>query len=143
VNPYNAYAQANVMTDEQDKGKVLLKVLNALPEKIELVKVLIRQKKYERKYEELSKIVAVLEILDASLDMSYGELPKKLSGFYAYLIKRLREVHTTLDIETLDRCKGMVSTLAEGFTEAYQLDKKARAKQPERPEKLSTIDSRA
>jgi flagellar protein FliS len=142
VNPYNAYAQANIMVDEQDKGKVLLKVLTALSEKIELVKALIRQKKYERKYEELSKIVAILEILDASLDMSYGEFPEKLSGFYAHLIKRLREVHATLDIETLDHCKRMISALAEGFTEAYHLHKKNRSEQSGKTIKLSTVDSK-
>lgn len=141
MNPYNAYAQANIMVDEQDKGKVLLKVFDALPARIELVKTLIAEKKFERKFEELSRIVNVLEVLDASLDMSFGEIATNLSRLYAYLIKRLREVHTSLDPRTLDECKRIIATLAEGFGKAYELDRKAKVRQPESPAKMS-LDSR-
>ena len=136
VNPYNAYARANVMTDEQDKGKILIKVFEALCEKIEGVKALIAQKKYDRKFEELSRMTVILEILDASLDMSVGEIPMNLSSLYGYLIKKLREVHVTLDTNTLDECKSILTKLLEGFTEAYHAEKEARAKQQqEGPEK--------
>jgi flagellar protein FliS len=141
VNPYNAYAQANIMVNDQDKGKVLLKVFDALPGRIELVKTLIAEKKFERKFEELSRIVNVLEVLNASLDMSFGEIAANLSRLYTYLIKRLREVHTTLNPQTLDECKKIIATLAEGFGKAYELDRKAKSRQPESPAKLS-LDSR-
>ncbi len=50
MNPYNAYAQAHELVDDSDKRKILVKVLRALPEKIEGVKLLIAEKKYEKKY---------------------------------------------------------------------------------------------
>ena len=90
MNPYSAYAAATMMTDEHDKGKILLTVLETLTRKIEEVKMLIAQKKYEKKYEELTRIVQALQILDASLDMSLGEIPKNLSLLYGYLMRRLR-----------------------------------------------------
>ena len=143
VNPYNAYARANVMTDEQDKGKILIKVFEALCEKVESVKALIAQKKYDRKFEELSRITVILEILDASLDMSVGEIPKNLSSLYGYLIKRLREVHVSLDVNTLDECKMILTKLLEGFTGAYQAEKEAQAhaKQQENGERRALGES--
>ncbi len=141
MNPYNAYAQANIMVDDHDKGKVLLKVFDALPGRIELVKTLIMEKKFERKFQELSRIVNILEVLNASLDMSFGDIAVNLSRLYAYLMKRLREVHSTLDLQTLDECKKIIATLAEGFGKAYELDRKTKARQPESPAKVS-LDSR-
>jgi flagellar protein FliS len=143
VNPYNAYAQANIMIDEQDKGKVLLKVFEALPGRIELVKTLIVEKKFERKFQELSRIVNILEVLDASLDMSFGEIAANLSALYTYLMKRLREVHSSLDLQTLDECKKIIATLAEAFGKAYELDRRAKTTgQPlESPARVS-LDSR-
>jgi flagellar biosynthetic protein FliS len=128
LNPYDAYARANIMTDEQDKGKILIKVFEGLCEKIEGVKALIAQKKFDRKFEELSRITVILEILDSSLDMSLGEIPKNLSSLYAYLIMRLKKVHTTLDVAQLDECKMILTKLLEGFTEAYNSEKNTRLK---------------
>jgi flagellar protein FliS len=124
MNPYNAYAAATTMTDGHDKGKILLMVLETLTRKIDEVKVLISQKKYEKKFEELTRIVQTIQVLDASLDMSLGEVPKNLSLLYGYLVRRLQEVHVSLDISTLDECKSILTTISEGFTEAYRTEKK-------------------
>jgi len=120
VNPYNAYARAHELVDLDDKGKILIKVFNALPEKIDRVKALIAEKKYEKKYHELTKITMVIEILDQSLDMSYGEIPRNLSSLYCYLIRRLNEVHATLDPKTLDECKEIICKIGAGFAQAYE-----------------------
>ena len=124
MNPYSAYAAATMMTDEHDKGKILLTVLESLTRKIEEVKMLISQKKYEKKYEELTRIVQALQILEASLDMSLGEIPKNLSLLYGYLMRRLQEVHASLDISTLEECKSILATISEGFQEAYRTAKR-------------------
>jgi flagellin-specific chaperone FliS len=65
-----------------------------------------------------------LEILDQSLDMSFGELPRNLSSLYRYLIRRLTEVHATLDVNTLEECKGIIGKIADGFAQAYEQLKK-------------------
>jgi len=130
VNPYSAYSRAHELVDQTDKRKILLKVFRALPEKIELVKLLIAQKKYERKFHELTKITMVIEMLDQSLDMSFGEIPRNLSSLYRYLIKRLTEVHATLDPKTLDECKEIIGKIGDGFTEAYEKLKRDQSKQP-------------
>ena len=130
MNPYNAYARADELVDENDKKRVLIKVLRALPEKIEGVKLLIAQKNYEKKYYELTRITMVLDILDQSLDMSLGEIPQNLSRLYRYLIRRLTEVHATLDLQTLDECKGIIGNIADGFVKANEQLKKGPPSQP-------------
>jgi flagellar secretion chaperone FliS len=127
VNPYSAYATANVMTNEQDKGKILVKVLKALVERIGGVKVLIAQKRYDAKYEELNRITNIIQILNDSLDMSFGEIPKNLSSLYMYVSRRLIEVHSTLDPKTLDECKKIIRDLAEGFEAAEQGERRAKS----------------
>jgi flagellar secretion chaperone FliS len=129
VNPFNAYTKAHELVDDNDKRKVLVKVLRTLPEKIDGIKVLIDQKKYERKYEELTKITMVLSILDQSLDMSYGEIPQNLSALYQYLIRRLNEVHSTLDAKILDECRTIIGQISDGFAEAYDQVKQTSPRQ--------------
>lgn len=124
MNPYSAYSKARELVDDDDKRKVLVKVLRALPEKMDNVKLLIGQGEYEKKYHELTKITMVLSILDQSLDMSFGEIPQNLSALYRYLIKRLTEVHSTLDTRTLDECKEIIGQIGDGFAEAYDKVKK-------------------
>jgi flagellar secretion chaperone FliS len=130
VNPFNAYTKAHELVDEDDKRKVLVKVLRVLPEKIDNVKLLINQEEYEKKYHELTKITMVLSILDQSLDMSFGEIPQNLSALYQYLIRRLTEVHATLDTGVLDECKKIIGQIAEGFAEAYDQAKKDELRTP-------------
>ena len=130
MNPYNAYARAHDLVDDDDKKKILVTVLRALPEKIDGVKFLISQKNYEKKYHELTKITMVLEILDQSLDKSYGEIPKNLSSLYRYLIRRLNEVHATLDLNVLDECKEIMGRIRDGFVEAYEQLTKGSTPQP-------------
>ena len=72
----------------------------------------------------VTKIVQAIQILDASLDMSLGEIPKNLSLLYGYLMRRLQEVHASLDIGTLDECKSILATISEGFAEAYRTVKR-------------------
>ena len=142
MNPHKAYARANNLVDESDKRKVLLTVLRALPEKIEGVKLLILRKDYEKKYHELTKITMALEILDQSLDRSYGEIPRNLSALYQYLIGRLVAVHASLDLKVLDECKEIICRIRDGFAEAYEKLKKDQFCEPAR-EASAPIRTRA
>ncbi len=126
MKEYQRYSAMDNLVDDSDKPKILLKVYQAIIDKHEIVKCAIHQKDYKRKYEELSKITTALEFLNVSLDMSYGDIPKNLSSLYQYLIKRLHEVHTTLDIETIKECEGIIRGILDGFSAAYENEKKNR-----------------
>lgn len=120
MNGYDAYAATNSLIDDDDKPKVLLKVYRALIDKHEVVKTAMKEKDYRKKYEELSKITMVLELMNHSLDMSQGEIPRNLSSIYTYLIKRLNEVHTTLNPNTVTESEELIKKMLEGFTSAAE-----------------------
>lgn len=116
---YKKYSTANDLVDYTDKPKLLLKVYEAILDKIDIVMSTIDKGNFEKKYIELSKVTNVLEILDASLDMSMGEISKNLSGIYRYLIKRLNEVHRNCDTKILEECKQLIGVIYDGFLKAY------------------------
>jgi flagellar protein FliS len=124
VTGYNAYARANTIVDEEDKGRLLIKVFQAILAKLDLVKQYIEQKEYEKKYEELSKVITAIEVLNSSLDMSYGEIPHNLSLVYEYLMRRLREVHRSLDANPVSECRKILSGISDGFIAAYESERK-------------------
>jgi flagellar protein FliS len=124
VNRCRAYSAASEIVDEDDKPRLLLKVLQTMMDKLEVVKVAIHQRDYAKKFAELSKIVITLEALSGSLDMSQGDIARNLSSIYGYLIRRLNEVHTSLNVRTIEECKSIVSKVFEGFSKAYDVERK-------------------
>lgn len=126
MNPYEAYRNVERSVNLDDKPKVLLKVYQILLEKLEIVKYAIEKQDYLVKDRELSKIMTAIEILDSSLDMSYGEIPRNLSSLYTYLIRRLRNVQFSLDVKGLDECKSLLTKIYEGFEGAYENERTKR-----------------
>jgi len=126
MNPYEAYRNVERSVDIDDKPKVLLKVYQILLEKLEIVKHAIENQNYLVKDRELSKITTAIEILDNSLDRSYGEIPRNLSSLYLYLLRRLRKIQFSLDVKGLDECKSLLTKIYEGFEGAYEKEKQKR-----------------
>jgi flagellar secretion chaperone FliS len=138
VNPYEAYRNVERSVNTDDTPKVLLKVYQILLEKLEIVKYAIDNQDYMVKDRELSKITTAIEILDSSLDHSYGEITKNLSSLYIYLLRRLRSARITLDVKTLDECKSLLTKISEGFEMAYENENNKRSSQEN---KIKTIVS--
>ncbi len=136
MNPYQAYHNVERSVNLDDTPKVLLKVYQILLEKLEIVKHAIESQNYMVKDRELSKITTAIEILDSSLDRSYGEIPRNLSSLYLYLLRRLRNVQFSLDVNGLDECKSLLTKIYEGFEGAYE---KERHKQSSPEDKAKTI----
>jgi len=124
MNGYAKYSIAKGMIDEENKPKILLKVYETILEKLDNTKKYIEIKDYEKKYLELSKITTAIEILDASLDTSLGEISTNLSSIYQYIIRRLNEVHRTFDKNTIDECKNLIKNIYDGFLRAYEQEKR-------------------
>jgi flagellar biosynthetic protein FliS len=123
TNPLQAYALAERSVDSDDKGRLLVKVFQLILEKLDTIKVAVENGDYEKKFKELSKITTSLEILIGSLDMSYGEIPSRLRDIYYYLIKRLHEVHTSMNVKTLEECKEIISRVSDGFVHAHKAER--------------------
>ncbi len=124
-----AYKDAEKMVDTEDRQRLLLKAYEGILEKLEAAKRAIEKRDYETKFTELSKVIQILEILDASLDRTYGKIAENLSALYAYIIKTLRGVHTNMDIKRVEECKSLISDIFEGFKKAYEIEQKRDDKQ--------------
>jgi flagellar secretion chaperone FliS len=126
---FNAYAIANNMVEEEDKGNILLKVLQGIIDKCDIIKHAIEQKDYEKKYTELSKVAMIIQVLQSSLDMNQGELSEKLSSLYDYLLRRFTQLHANPDAQVVSECKGILGNIMEGFTKAHQIERKKNLQQ--------------
>jgi flagellar secretion chaperone FliS len=125
----NAYAAANNMVEEDDKCAVLLKVLQGVMDKCDIIKHAIEQKDFEKKYSELSKVAMIIQVLDSSLDMNQGEVPERLSSLYDYLLRRLAELHVNPDAKVVSECKNIFGNIMEGFIQASQIERKKNPQQ--------------
>jgi flagellar secretion chaperone FliS len=141
MNPYMAYSVADNTVDGENKPKLLLKVYQSMLDKVEMVKSAIERKNFEKKYEELTKLTTAIEILDSSLDMSQGEIPQNLSGLYQYLVRRLSGVHISHDIEILDECRSILVQIHEGFTQAYEKERREKGEAQASPDQKNTAFS--
>jgi flagellar secretion chaperone FliS len=121
MNPYQAYSDANNNIDEENKPRLLLKVYESMLDRIDIAKTAIKKQDFKKKYEELTKLTTVLEVLDSSLDFSQGDqIAKNLSDLYQYVVRQLLAVHVNNDLQILDECRALLVRLNEGFTEAYR-----------------------
>lgn len=131
MRSYAAYSAASRAVDEDNKPRILLTVYEGILDKFEIVKSAIEKRDFETKYTELSKITTIIEILASSLDMSHGTIPMNLASLYDYIGRRVLEVHTSLDTGVIDECKSIISNLHDGFSKAYEAErKKERAEHP-------------
>ncbi|HOP85425.1 MAG TPA: flagellar export chaperone FliS [Syntrophorhabdaceae bacterium] len=130
LNGIKSYKNTANITSEEDKGQLLLKVFQRILEKLDLAGSYIESKNFEKRYEELSQIRQVLEILYDCVDTQYGEISQNLKNLYLYIIKRLDEANVKNDINAVMECKSLIKTIYEGFDEAYKKEISAGKKNP-------------
>jgi flagellar secretion chaperone FliS len=141
MKSYTAYSTVDNNVDDNNKPKLLLKVYQSMLDKIAIVKFAIEHNDFEKKYIELTKVITVLEILNSSLDTTYGEITNNLSGLYQYLIGRLASVHGSCEVETLEECKSILARINEGFVAAYQNEINEKRGSQQRPDsKLNSFN---
>jgi len=128
VNGINSYKNTANTISEEDKGQLLLKVFERMLEKLDLAVEYIKNKNFKKKYEELSQIRQVLDVLYDCVDPQYGKIPENLQSLYLYIIKRLDEANIKNDINIIKECKSLIKTIYEGFDEAYKKETNARKK---------------
>jgi len=125
VNGINSYKNTANTISEEDKGQLLLKVFERMLEKLDLTVEYIENKNFEKKYEELSQIRQVLDVLYDCVDPQYGKISESLQSLYLYIIKRLDEANIKNDINIIKECKSLIKTIYEGFDEAYKKETNA------------------
>lgn len=128
VNGLEQYKTTATVVDEEDKGLLLIKAFQGIMTKFDMIGTYIESKNFEKKYDEISKVKQIIEIIHDSVDLKYGEISKNLQSLYLYVIKRLNEANIKNDLHILSECKSLIKTIYEGFEEAYKKERTLESK---------------
>jgi flagellar secretion chaperone FliS len=73
------------------------------------------------------RVAAIIDELDASLDMSYGELPARLRSIYGFCKDQLITAMLQRDAKRFNDVAGLLSELREAWVEVAESGAAARA----------------
>ena len=81
-----------------------------------ILPALIKNKKYEEKAKELSRAIQIINALAECLDMKKGgDLAKQLLSLYSYMNKKLFEVASSNDLETISHVHSLLKEISDGW----------------------------
>ena len=81
----------------------------------------------ERMRNRLSRAEAIIDELNVSLDMSYGEIPERLRAIYLFCKGELREASLRAEAERVDVVSGLLSELRESWDKLASSDERLSA----------------
>jgi flagellar protein FliS len=65
----------------------------------------------------VQRALAIIDELNFSLDMSYGEVPEKLRAIYLFHKRQLVQAVMAQDADSIDICAGLLRELADAFAQ--------------------------
>lgn len=94
-----------------DPHRVIQMMLNGVLERLAMAKGAIERKDFEAKATTISKIQALLNGLQDSLDLSQGEVAEQLASLYDYMKRRVLDASVNMDKEPLDEVAKLILTI--------------------------------
>ncbi len=111
-------------------NKAYMKTMSATASRVDLVIMLydgsieflkkavfyMNQKDVAKKLQYMDKAMAIIEHLNATLNMEAGgEIAQKLKGLYSYMLSELTIANIRNDAEKIKKVEGLLRTLLEGW----------------------------
>lgn len=126
-----AYQQINTYLnnhyDGMDPEQLILMLYKGALSRMCLTREGIKEKNAKKKGENLSKAIAIISELNASIDTNKGdESTLFLRGLYVAILAELPKVNLNNDLKTLDRAEKYISRLKE----IWETDVMAKKKKP-------------
>jgi flagellar secretion chaperone FliS len=121
VNPYAstaAYQEQAVLTASPAQLVVLL--YDGIVRFLRQADVALGERATVHAHDRMSKAEAIIDELQATLDMSQGRLPENLEGIYVFWKRLLWEVRLERDRDKLARLIGMVDNLRGAWAQIAQ-----------------------
>lgn len=112
------YANNYVETAVSEAGphKLIQMLYDGLIKNMNLAKVFIEQKNFEKKSEHINKALAILASLRGNLDLENGgDVAANLDGLYEYCYKTLFQSSAKNDLTALDEVIGHIQSLSEAW----------------------------
>jgi len=122
MNPYatvrQAYAQSSVLTASPGQLVVMLYdgAIRFLRQSAEHMRAGNREQARER----MRRAEAVIDELNGTLDMSYGEVAERLRAIYLFSKRRLIRANLDFDPRPVDGVAGMLSELRDAFAQVVE-----------------------
>ncbi|HEY1370791.1 MAG TPA: flagellar export chaperone FliS [Gaiellaceae bacterium] len=122
MNPYaavkQAYTEASVMTATPQQLVVMLYdgAIRFLAQSAECM----RAGRREQAHTKLRRAEAIIDELNRSLDMSYGEIPSRLRSIYLFSKRQLIQAHVHSDPQPVEHVGKLLSELRESWDSIAQ-----------------------
>ncbi|MFA7295981.1 MAG: flagellar export chaperone FliS [Dehalococcoidia bacterium] len=123
---YGAYKR--VQTATSTPAGLISLLYDGLLTRLRRAQTAIAAADYEVANEQLNVAQAIVLELIASLDHSYGDIPRQLSALYEYMYQRLVRANIDKDVEPIREVEGHVMQIAEAWAvAARQAEAESRA----------------
>jgi flagellar protein FliS len=119
MNPYSnarqAYAQSAVLTASPEQLVVMLYdgAIRFLRQSAEAMRAGQREQSRNR----MRRAEAIIEELNSTLDMSYGQIPARLRSIYLFCNRQLIEANAKTDATAIDSVVRLLGELREAWDE--------------------------
>jgi flagellar protein FliS len=109
-------AGAHGQVAEADPHRLVLLLLDGAVDRLVMARSQIERGNVPQKAETLSRAMAIIDSLNANLDLDRGgDIAVNLRGLYDYATRRLLEANLRNDLQALDEVAGLLKEIRAGW----------------------------
>ncbi len=98
-----------------DPHRVIQMLMQGGLERLAQAKGAIERRDFSGKSTAISKAMAIINGLQDSLDLSYGQIPQDLYALYDYMKDRLMDASKNMDCEAIDEVANLMITIKSAW----------------------------
>ncbi len=106
-----------------DPHRVIQMLMQGLLERLAQSKGAIERRDYAAKSSAISRAMAIINGLQDSLDLSYGQVPQDLYALYDYMKTRLMDASRAMEIQPIDEVVGLMVTIKSAWDQIPESEK--------------------
>jgi flagellar protein FliS len=121
VNPYanpRAYQEQAILT--ATPGQLVVLLYDGIIRFLRQADAAMGEQAVAHSHDRINRAEAIIDELQATLDMSQGEVAQNLEGIYVFWKKLIWEIRLERDREKLERLVAMVANLREAWAQIAQ-----------------------
>ncbi len=106
-----------------DPHRVIQMLMQGLLERLAQAKGAIERRDYSAKSTSISKAMAIINGLQDSLDLSYGQIPQDLYALYDYMKERLMDASRNMVCDPIDEVANLIITIKSAWDNIPETEK--------------------
>lgn len=106
-----------------DPHRVIQMLMQGLLERLAQSKGAIERRDYAAKSSAISRSMAIINGLQDSLDLSYGQVPQDLYALYDYMKTRLMDASRAMEIQPIDEVASLMVTIKSAWDQIPESEK--------------------